>query len=114
MTYMPPVFEHPLSRWRRMDRVVRLVIANWALGVAVGAACAVFMLGFDIMGLRSLLWSSDIAVVGTAAFVLLFALSFGGVVAATAVMRVGDDDDEPRGGRRAPVLAYAAAPRAAR
>jgi hypothetical protein len=112
MTYLPSPFEHSLQRWRRLDRVVRLVIANWALGMAVGATCAGVWLGLDIIGLRSLLWRSDIAVVGTAAFVALFALTFGGVVAATAVMRASDDDDESHGGLRAPtprapVLAYA-------
>jgi hypothetical protein len=112
MTYLPSPFEHSLQRWRRLDRVVRLVIANWALGMAVGATCAGVWLGLDIIGLRLLLWRSDIAVVGTAAFVALFALTFGGVVAATAVMRASDDDDESHGGLRAPtprapVLAYA-------
>ena len=110
MTYMPPMFEHSRRGWRRMDRVVRLIILNWALGMALGVACAGLMLGFDILGLRSLLWSSDIAIVGTAAFVTLFALTFGGVLAASAAMRAGDDDDEPRGGRRSPAPAAAAVP----
>ena len=114
MTYMPPIFEHPRRGWRRMDRVVRLIIVNWALGMGLGVACAGLMLGFDILGLRSLLWSSDVAFVGTAAFVTLFALTFGGVVAASAAMRAGDDDDEPRGGRPARAPAFAPLPRAAR
>ena len=109
MTYMPPVFENQRRRWRRTDRVLRMMLVNWALGLAVGATLAVGMLAFDVLGLRTLLWRSDIAVVGTVLFVGFFAFSFGGVVAATAAMRAGqDDDDEPRGGRRVPVYAYAA------
>jgi hypothetical protein len=109
MTYMPPMFEGPRHSWRSLDRVVRTIIVNWALGVAVGACLAGGMLAFDIMGLRTLLWRSDVAVLGTTLFVALFATSFGGIVAATAAMRAGkDDDDEPRGGKRAPAYAYAA------
>jgi hypothetical protein len=107
MTYMPP-FDDYGRRWRRMDRVVRLLIANWALGMGIGAALAVFMLAVDFMGLRTLLWRSDVAVMGTALIIAVFAFTFGGLVAATAAMRAGrDDDDEPRGGRRAPAYAYA-------
>lgn len=112
MTYMPPIFEDQRRRWRRTDRVVRMMLVNWLLGLLVGATLALGILALDFMGLRTLLWRSDIAVAGTALFVGFFAFSFGGVVAATAAMRAGqDDDDEPRGGRRArvPVYAYAAA-----
>ena len=108
MTYMPPIFEGQRRRWRRTGRVVRMMLVNWLLGLGVGATLALGMLAFDVMGLRTLLWRSDIAVVGTILFVAFFAFSFGGVVAATAAMRAGqDDDDEPRGGRRIPVYAYA-------
>ena len=112
MTYMPPMFDHQRRRWRRMDRVVRMMIGHWALGFGMGAAMAAALLGFDFLGLRSLLWRSDIAAVGTIVFVALFALTFGGVVAATAAMRAGeDDDDEPRGGTRVAALTCVAAPR---
>ncbi len=108
MTYMPPVFDGPRRRWRGMDRVLRMMLVNWLLGLGVGACLAVTMLAFDVLGLRTLLWRSNVAVLGTALFVALFATSFGGIVAATAAMCAGqDDDDEPRGGRRVPALAYA-------
>ena len=110
MTFMPPVFEDPRRRWRRADPVVRLVVGNWALGMALGALLATGMLLFDFLHLRSLLWRSDVRLAGTILFITSFAFTFGGVVAAGAAMRAGqDDDDEPRGGQRAPRLAYAAA-----
>ncbi len=105
MTYMPPLLEEPRRRWRRLDRIVRLIVLNWALGAVLGAAMAALLLAIDLLGLRTLLWRSDVAAVGTAAFVALFALTFAGVVAATAAMRAGqDDDDEPKGGLRAPAF----------
>ena len=110
MIPLPPLFEPLRRRWRRLDRVVRMMIANWALGIGVGAALAAATLAFDALGLRSLLWRSDVAALGSAVFIALFALTFGGVVAATAAMRAGrDDDDEPRGGLRAAALKQAAA-----
>lgn len=115
MTFMPPMFEPPRRRWRRMDPIVRLVVANWALGVGLGALMSGALIAFDFMGLRTLLQRADAALVGGSAFVALFAFTFGGVAAAAAAMRAGqDDDDEPRGGRRAPALIYATAPRGAR
>jgi len=108
MTYMPPIFEGSRRRWRGTDRVVRMMLINWLIGLGVGATLGVGMLAFDFMGLRTLLWRSDVAVLGTGLFLAFFSFSFGGIVAATAAMRAGsDDDDEPRGGRRAPALAYA-------
>jgi len=115
MTFMPPLFEPPYRHWRRMDRLVRVIIAHWALGMAVGALIGGGLIGFDFMGLRTLLGHTDAALVGAIAFIALFAFSFGGVVAAAAAMRAGqDDDDEPRGGLRAPALIYATAPQGAR
>jgi len=109
MTYMPPSFDERRRRWRSLDRVVRMMIYHWALGMALGAAMAAGLLAFDFLGMRSLLWRSNVALAGTIAFVAMFALTFGGVVAATAAMRAGqDDDDEPKGGLRAPALAFAA------
>jgi hypothetical protein len=111
MSVMPPYFDALRRRWRRMDRVVRMMIGHWALGMALGAVFAAVWLGFDVLGLRSLLWRSDVAAMGTFMFVAVFALTFGGVIAASAAMLAGqDDDDEPRGGRRA----FAVAPREAR
>jgi hypothetical protein len=87
-------------RWRRVDRLVRLMIVNWLGGMAVGVICAALALAFDVAGLRTLLWSSDVALLGAAMLIAAFAFSFGGIVCAAAVMRAGDDDEPPRGGRK--------------
>lgn len=105
MSYAPPLLAEPRRRWRRADPVVRMIVAHWALGMALGALLALVWLGFDVLGLRSLIWRSDVAAMATFVFVAMFALTFGGVVAATAVMQAGKDDgDEPRGGLRAPAI----------
>jgi hypothetical protein len=100
-----------------MDRVVRAMIVNWFGGMIVGLVCAGLLLAFDVMGIRSLLWSSDAFLVGTVTLFASFAFSFGGVVCAAAVMRFGsDDDEEPPRGRgsrvRASARAVVASPRA--
>jgi hypothetical protein len=92
-----------IGAWRRLGRRHRLaqaMIVNWAFGMGIGVFCAALLLAFDIFGVRSLLWRSDIAFVGSAMLCAAFAFTFGGVVAAGAVMQLGDPNDTPRGGRR--------------
>jgi hypothetical protein len=88
--------------WGQRHRLAQAVILNWAFGMGIGVFCAGLLLAFDIFGLRSLLWRSDVALVGSAMLCAAFAFTFGGVVAAAAVMQLDESDDEPRGrGRRA-------------
>ena len=88
--------------WRALDPIVRAMIFHWFAGMGVGLACTFLVLLFDFEGLRTLLWNSDMPVVGTLMLAAGFAFSFGGLVAAGAAMNgFGSDDDEPpRGGRR--------------
>ena len=78
------------------------MIVNWLGGMAIGVVCAALLLIFDVAGVRSLLWRSDMAFAGTLMLTAAFAFTFGGLVCAAAVMRADDDDDRgpPRGGRR--------------
>jgi hypothetical protein len=98
-----------------MDRLVRMMIANWLIGMAVGLVCATILLALDIAGVRSLLWRSDMPVTATLMLFASFAFTFGGLVCAAAIMMAKDDDvGPPRGGRKfrpapRPQLAYAAA-----
>jgi len=87
--------------WGERHRLARVVILNWAFGMSIGVFCAALLLIFDIFGIRSLLWRSDIAVVGSAMLCAAFAFTFGGVVAAAAVMHFEQSHDQPRGRRRA-------------
>jgi hypothetical protein len=94
---------HPIGAWRRWGqrhRLAQMVILNWAFGMGIGVFCAALLLTFDIFSIRSLLWRSDVAFVGSAMLCAAFAFTFGGVVAAAAVMQFDEADDEPRGRRR--------------
>jgi len=49
------------------------MIVNWAFGMGVGVFCAALLLAFDVFRIRSLLWRSDIAFVGSAMLCSAFA-----------------------------------------
>lgn len=93
--------------------LVRLMIANWALGWAVGFVCASGVLLSNLSGLRDLMMSSQLMLQGLALLYGGFGITFGGVVCATAIMLLPSDEDswEGGGGARAPILlpAYALA-----
>ena len=100
---MRSAFHHLVRSWRRWGerhRLAQAMTVNWAFGMAIGVFCAGLLLAFDIFGVRSLLWRSDVAFVGTAMLCAAFAFTFGGVVAAAAVMQFDDSGDQPRGRRR--------------
>ena len=83
------------------DPVVRLIVTHWVLGAALGIACAGIMLWLNVAGLGSALLGADHVV--WEGVVLLFggfASTFGGAVAAVAVMSVPchDDGDDGRPG----------------
>lgn len=77
---------------RDSDPVVRLIVTNWILGAATGVGCALFLFFDDVEGLRSLLVASDVLWIGLALLCSGFAITFGGVVAASAVMMVPKDE----------------------
>ena len=107
MTFMPPGFRRPRRGLRSADPP----LGDWALGMALGALLAVGLLLGDVLGLRTVLWRADRALAGSMLFIGGFALVAGGVAAWRPRRK---DDDEPRGGRPIPALAFAAAPRRAR
>jgi hypothetical protein len=94
---------HLIDAWRRWGlrhRLAQAMILNWAFGMGIGVFCAALLLAFDNLGLRSLLWRSNVAFVGSAMLCASFGFTFGGVVAAAAVMLLDESDNEPRGRRR--------------
>ncbi|HEY8578309.1 MAG TPA: hypothetical protein VIL72_00380 [Beijerinckiaceae bacterium] len=89
------------------DPLVRMIVLNWALGAALGLACAAVVLAADVAGLRSLMARGDLALPALALLFGGFAITFGGVVAASAVMltpRDGDDGDDRGHGAFTPAL----------
>lgn len=79
------------------DPLVRMLIVNWIMGACMGVAFAAVLLAADIAGMRSLIMGTDLAVPALALLFGGFAITFGGVIAATAVMLMRDDDDSDGG-----------------
>lgn len=95
------------------NAVVHLIVAHWILGMALGMVCAALVLWLDVAHLRSLLMRSDrVMWEGVALLFGGFALTFGGVVCAGAIMILPKDDDDHDSGLGAP--ATYASPRLAR
>ena len=88
------------------DPLVGMIVMHWALGALTGIACAALLLALDVAGLRSLLWKADLAAPALALLFGGFAITFGGVVAASAVMLTprDDDDDDTGHGAYTPAL----------
>ena len=78
---------------RRVHSIPRLIIVNWLSGMVAGAVCASIVLALDLVGIRTLIreasepWIALILLYGG------FIFTFGGLVAATAVMTLKADDD---------------------
>jgi hypothetical protein len=100
----------PQSRTKKPNRLVRMMIFNWVFGWAVGFACAGGVLASNIGHIRDMMFRSDAFWPFAALLFGSFGLTFGGVVAATAIMLLPTEErDDQGGGTRAPVLlpAYA-------
>jgi uncharacterized membrane protein len=85
-----------------MPKLIRLYIVSVAIGFALSAVFLVLLVWLDIAGLRHLVLETAS---GGIAAVMLFVMNgivFAAVQFAIAIMRLADDDDEPRGGLRAP------------
>ena len=68
------------------DPVVRMIVTHWALGAGLGALAAAGVLLLDVGNVRTLLAQSDIEWAGALLLFTGFMVTFGSVVAATAVM----------------------------
>ncbi|MDE2350645.1 MAG: hypothetical protein KGL66_02040 [Alphaproteobacteria bacterium] len=68
------------------DPVVRMIVTHWALGAGLGALAAAGVLLLNIGDIRTLLAQSDIEWAGALLLFTGFMVTFGSVVAATAVM----------------------------
>lgn len=80
---------------KTLSPVLRLFFVNWTLGVLLGLAFAGAILWFDVAGMFSLIRRSDMAVAATALLFSGFAFTCGGVVCASAIMRL-PREEEPK------------------
>lgn len=82
-----------------LDRnpALKLVLSHAAMGAAFGFAFAVALVMLDAQGLGTLIWRSDS---GWIAFLLLaggFMVTFGSLVAGSAVMMLSSEGDDSHG-----------------
>lgn len=76
------------------DPLVRLIVTNWILGSLTGIGCALLLLILDVANLRSLLMASDVRWIGLLLLCSGFAVTFGGVLTASAIMSVPTRDKD--------------------
>ncbi|MGR3505239.1 MAG: hypothetical protein ACU0B7_05155 [Paracoccaceae bacterium] len=87
-----------------MPKLIRLYIIQAAIGFGLAAVFVAMLLWFNIANLWHLVTHSDMGFLAVLILWVSNGVVFGGVQFAIAVMRMkDDDDDEPRGGRRAPI-----------
>lgn len=89
----------------RHNRVLRLFLVNWALGIFAGFLFASAILAFDIAHLRSLMIKTDFAIQAIALLYVGLCITCGGIVCASAVMRMPAEDTPLPPGR--PVVSEA-------
>jgi len=80
------------------DPLVRMMIINWVVGACMGVAFALVLLVADVGGMRSLIMGAEMAGPALALLFGGFAITFGAVIAATAIMLLPGEDDDRDGG----------------
>ncbi|MCW8914730.1 MAG: hypothetical protein OQK24_02620 [Magnetovibrio sp.] len=92
----------------KLPELVKFLLKNAAIGFGLAVVFVAALMIFDVNGLRTLIWASDIWLL--ALFILTFftGLTFGSVQIGVAVMLLGenenDHDDGPRHGTRFEIL----------
>ncbi len=79
------------------DPLIRMVIVNWIMGAFMGVAFAAVLLAADVGNLRALMLGHNTSYAAMALLFGGFAITFGGVIAATAVMLTKEDHDSDGG-----------------
>lgn len=105
-TLPDPHDDHPSG----LPRLVRLYITQVLIGFALSAVFVGLLIGFNVANLRSLMMNTQGGWIAALMLFFFNGLVFAGVQFAITIMRMGRDDDQgPKGGRRAPVATRAPA-----
>jgi len=86
-----------------MPKLIALYIRQIFVGFGLSAVFVGVLLYTNVANLGHLVSTSDIGWVAVAMLFMFNGLVFSGVQFAITVMRMGDEDNAPRGGRRVPV-----------
>ena len=94
-----------------MPKLIKLYIVNVIIGFALAGLFVGMLLWFNIANLWHLVSTSDKGLLAVVVLWVSNGVIFAGVQFGIAVMRMkDDDDDEPRGGTRAPSHVHLAEP----
>ncbi len=85
-----------------MPKLVRLYIVNVLIGFGLALGFVSALVWLDVANLRHLILETEKGYLAFGLLVLSNGVVFAGAQFAIAVMRLADNDDTPRGGRRAP------------
>jgi hypothetical protein len=88
-----------------MPKLIRLYIQSIAIGFALSVVFLGALVWMDVAGLRHLILGSTSGFVAAAMMVVFNGIIFSGAQFAIAVMRLADEDEPPRGGLRAHLVA---------
>ena len=86
-----------------MPKLVRLYIIHVLIGFALSAAFVAALLYMNVANLWHLISTSDMGWVAVIMLFMFNGIVFSGVQFAFVIMRLGDDDKTPKGGKRIPV-----------
>ncbi len=86
-----------------MPKLVRLYIRNVAYGFALSGIFVAALMYFNVANLWHLVNSSSMGWVAALMLFMFNGIVFAGVQFAIAIMRI-DEDDEPKGGKREPLI----------
>lgn len=87
-----------------MPELVRLYIRHVLIGWGIAALFCVMLVYLDVAGLRHLILETSSGWIAALVLFVSNGALFAGVQFGIAVMRMAEDDDGPRGGRRQEIL----------
>lgn len=83
-----------------MPELVRMYIRQVLIGFALSVAFTALLLGFDVGGLRHLIFGSSAGLMALVMLVVFNGIVFSGVQFGFAVMALAEPDDTTGGGKR--------------
>jgi len=87
-----------------MPKLIRLYITQVAIGFGIAAAFVAMLLWFNVANLWHLVTHTEQGLLAVLILWVANGIVFAGVQFGIAVMRMQDDDDEPRGGHRQEIM----------
>lgn len=86
-----------------MPPLIRLYIRHCAIGFLLSAVFVGLLFAFDVANLWTLVSRSDMGLIAALMLFMGNGIVFAGVQFGITIMRMGEEDDEPRGGAREPL-----------